>query len=222
MSVTLSAENIHPDNLNLKEIIQRMENTYANSGTYSDSGVVKIIFSGSVNIIVEKPFTTAFIRPDRFRYAFKEKKADGRDQIFIIHLKGKEVQTYWDVQKDLKHESLDRAVASAAGVSSGTAITVPGMLLPNEITWRRAIRFNQPKRIDDEVLDNADCFRVQDIILNNLTTLWIDKKTFLLRKISREQLFDDFRAQETTTYIPNLNGEVTNDLLKFNPPKRER
>lgn len=222
MSAALSAENKHPDNLTVMEIIERMENAYANSRTYSDSGVVKIVFSGSVNTTVEKPFTTAFIRPDRLRYSFKEKKADGREQNFIIQLKGKHVQTYWDVQKDLKHESLGRAVASAAGVSNGSAITVPGMLLPDEITWRRAIRFNQPKRIDDDVFDNADCFRVQDLILNNPTTLWIDKKTFLLRKIYREQEFEDFRTQETTTYIPNLNGEVTNYLLEFNSPDQKR
>ncbi len=71
MSTTLSAENVNPDNLSAREIIARMESTYANSRTYGDSGVVKIIFSRSVNQTTEKPFTTAFIRPDRLRYEFK-------------------------------------------------------------------------------------------------------------------------------------------------------
>ena len=134
----------------------------------------------------------------------------------MIHLNGNNLQSYWDIQKDLKHDSLDNAVASAAGVSNGSAITVPGMLMPNEITWRRAIRVNQPKRIDDDIVDSTDCYRVQDLILGAIpTTLWIDKKTFMLRKIYREQTFDDFRTEETTTYKPILNGEVENDLLEF-------
>ena len=111
-------------------------------------------------------------------------------------------------------------MASAAGVSNGSAITVPGMLMPNEITWRRAIRVNQPKRIDDDIVDSTDCYRVQDLILGAIpTTLWIDKKTFMLRKIYREHKFDDFRTEETTTYKPILNGEVENDLLEFKPSK---
>jgi len=63
--------------LSASEIIERMKNTYANSKTYSDSGVVEVIFIGDVNQTVEKPFTTAFIRPNRFRYEFKEKKTFG-------------------------------------------------------------------------------------------------------------------------------------------------
>lgn len=216
ISAAFTAEQSHADNLSASEIIERMKNAYANSKTYSDSGVVEVIFIGDVNQTVEKPFTTAFIRPNRFRYEFTEKKPYGTKQSFIIHLNGKNLQSYWDIQKDLKHDSLNNAVASAAGVSNGSAITVPGMLMPNEITWRRAIRVNQPKRIDDDIVDSTDCYRVQDLILGAIpTTLWIDKKTFMLRKIYREQTFDDFRTEERTTYKPILNGEVENDLLEF-------
>ena len=66
ISAPLSAESASPDNLTARKIIERMDSAYANSRTYRDSGVVKIIFSGNVNQTVEKPFTTAFIRPDRF------------------------------------------------------------------------------------------------------------------------------------------------------------
>jgi outer membrane lipoprotein-sorting protein len=220
ISTAFIAEQSQADNLSARDIIAHMENAYANSNTYSDSGVVKVIFIGDVNQTVEKPFTTAFIRPDRFRYEFTEKKPYGTKQSFIIHLNGKNLQSYWDIQKDLKHDSLNNAVASATGVSNGSAITVPGMLMPNDITWRRAIRFSQPTRIDDDTLDNADCYRVQDLILGAIpTTLWIDKNNFMLRKIYREQTFNDFLIEETTIYNPNLNGEVSNDLLQFKPHK---
>jgi len=168
---TVAVEVLHTDNLTAKEIIRHMEKVYATSKSYSDSGVVKTVFIHADGTrTVEKPFTTAFIRPDHFRFEFKEKKQDNREQRFIISRKGKDLQTYWDVKKDLKHESLDRAIASATGVSNGSAITVPAMLLPNEITWRRAIRFRNAKRIDDDLFDKVDCYRVHDLIFNTTPT----------------------------------------------------
>lgn len=164
---------------------------------------------------------TAFIRPDHFRFEFKEKIQGNRERRFIIYRKGKDVQTYWDVDKDLKLESLDRAVAVATGVSGGSAITISAMLLPSEIKWRRAIRFNKPKRISDDIIDKVNCFRIHDLILGSPVTFWIGKKTFLLRKIHMEKEFEDFRTQETTTYKPVLNGKVMDIMLEFNPPKEK-
>ena len=221
MSAALSAENANPANLTEREIIERMESVYANSHTYIDSGAVKIIFSGSGNQAVEKSFNTAFIQPDRFWYEFREKEPYGREQIFIIQLDGKNVQTYWNVQHDQKHDSLDRGVTAATGVSQGSAITVPAVLPPDQMTWRRAIRFSQPKRIDDEIFDNADRFRLQDLILNTIPVL-IDRKAFLLRKIYREQEFEDFRTQETIVYRPHLNGDTADKSPGFNPPDKKR
>jgi hypothetical protein len=222
MSSAISAEHTHPDNMTAREIIDRMQSTYANSRTYRDSGVVEMIFTGSVNQTIRKPFTTAFVRPDRFRYAFEEKKPGGQDRVFIIHREGESVQAYWTLQDDLKFESLDRAVAAATGVSNGSAVTVPAMLLPEEITWRRGLRFNQPQRIDDQNFEGADCFRLQDLILSTIpATFWIDKKTMLLKKIYREQQFENFRTRETTVYRPILDAEMSTRSLDFNAPSRE-
>ena len=217
---TVSAEALHPDGLTAKEIIERMAEVYADSKSYTDSAVVKTVFIRSESRrTVEKPFTTAFIRPDQFRFEFKEKIQGNRERRFIIYRKAKDVQTYWNVDKDLKLESIDRAVAAATGVSGGSAMIIPAMLIPNEIKWRRAIRFHKPERIGDDIFDEVDCFRIHDIILVSPVTFWIEKKTFLLRKIFREQEFEDFRTQQTTTYKPILNGKVMDNMLEFNPPK---
>ena len=217
---TAASEELHPDGLTAKDIIQRMAEAYAKSRSYSDSGVVKTVFiSTDSRRTTEKPFTTAFIRPDRFRFEFREKKHGNREYRYIVYRDGKDVQTYWDVDNGIrKAESLDGAVARAAGVSSGSAHRIPAMLLPDEITWRRAIRFHDPKRIGDAVFDTADCFRIHDAIMGGPVTLWIDKKTFMLRKVYREQMFEDFRTQETTTYEPMVNGPIRDKMLAFDPP----
>ena len=198
------------------EIISRMNSVYANSHSYQDSGMVKDVFlKTNETRIAEKPFTTAFIRPDRFRYEFRETPPGRKERRFVIHQDGKTLRVHWDLPRDANAPTLDRAIAMATGISSESAITVPGMLLPKEITWRRAIRFSKPTRIQDERVGNRDCFRIHDQFRYNVVTYWIDKENFLLRKIFKEATFDDFRVESTTTYAPVMNGFVEPSLLTF-------
>jgi outer membrane lipoprotein-sorting protein len=220
---TVSAGTNQTDGMTANEIIKLMRKSYVTANSYSDSGVVKIFFINSDRRrTVKKPFTTAFIRPDRFRFEYREKALINREFRFIVFLNGKNLQTYWNIENDLELDSLDKAIGAATGVSGGSAITVPAMLLPNEIKWRRAIRFNKPKRIDDGFFNKVSCFKIQDQIFGNHAVFWIDKETFLLLKIYREKIFEDFQAQETTTYQPIKNGKVTDVMLEFNPPGESR
>jgi len=92
---TVLAEELDQDRLSAKDIIERMTEEYAKSRAYSNSGVVKIVFVDSDGKrTVEKPFTTAFIRSDRFRFEYREKKRGNRESRFIVYRKGKDVHTY--------------------------------------------------------------------------------------------------------------------------------
>ena len=68
LSKTGAAGQLHLDGLSAKDIIKHMNHAYGTSNSYSDSGVVQIVF---INVdgrrTVEKSFKTAFIRPNRFR-----------------------------------------------------------------------------------------------------------------------------------------------------------
>ena len=57
------------------------------------------------------------------------------------------------------------------------------------------------------------------LLVDNMT-LWVDKKTFLVRRIDSQIKFDNFSTQETTTYKPVIDGEVTDKMLEFDPPKQ--
>ena len=204
------------------DIIRHMKTLYAGSQTYRDLGVVKDVFlkpNGSHSM--EKPFTTAFVRPDRFRYEFREAPPGQSERRFIIQQNGSRLRVHWDLKHDMQLPTLDRAIAAATGVSSESAITVPGMLLPKEITWRRAIRFNEPMRMQDEKLGDSDCFRIRDRFGRSIVTYWIDKESFLLRKMFKETAFDDFLVKSTTTYAPELNGDVDPKLLEFWQPGKK-
>ncbi len=99
-------------------ILAQMKQTYANCQTYQDTGVVTTTFiQSSGNWIDEKPFLTAFVRPDRFRFEYKETQSSAEYR-YIIWLNGAEVLSWWDVTPGIKtEESLDMAIAGATGVS---------------------------------------------------------------------------------------------------------
>ncbi len=211
------------DSLPAHTIIQQMEAVYASAGSYLDTGMVREVFTNANGSrTVEKPFSTAFVRPHRFRYEFREKVRPFEERQFVIYRDRNELRVHWDLEHDMTLDTLDRAVAAATGVSSESAITVPAMLLPDEITWRRAIRFRKPERIADESLRGIDCYRVLDHPGRGRITLWIGQNDLLLRQIDFELSFDDFRVQRTTTYFPERNTPIATDLLEFTPPDGKR
>lgn len=201
-----------------KQVLDRMSKTYAGCKTYGDSGVVKTLFVQDTGTrTVEKPFKTAFVRPGHFRFEYK----DGTDR-HIIWSKGKDVQTWWDVQPGIqKPESLQLAVAAATGVSSGSAARIPAMLMPKQIEGWGGVHIRDAKRIEDGTLDEVECFRLEGKYVDDPITLWIDKKSYLVRRIDQQTMFDTFRTEVTTTYEPVIDGEIAEKLLEFDPPKQK-
>jgi outer membrane lipoprotein-sorting protein len=212
-----------PDALKAQDVLDRMAKAYANCKSYRDSGVVKTVYiEATGNLTEEKPFATAFVRPDRFRFEYKEKQDFGREHRYIVWRKGKDVQTWWDIKPGVeKPNSLGLALSAATGVSGGSARTVPALLLPKEIEGRRLTDMTEAKRVEDAKLDKVDCFRLEGKFVDLPTTIWIDTKTFLVRRIDAQMKFDTFRAVETTNYDPAVAEEISDKQLAFDPPEQK-
>jgi len=216
------ADEPKPDAINAAEVLDRMAKAYAGCKSYHDSGVVKTVFvRANGNQTVEKPFTTAFVRPDRFRFEYKEKQGGRPEHRYIVWRKGKEVVTWWDVRPGVeKPESLGRALAGATGVSDSSSHTIPALLLPREIGGRRLTDLSDAKRAKDAKLDRVYCFRIEGKFAGSPVTLWIEQKSLLVRRIDTQKQFDDFRT-ETTTYDPAIDEEIPDKKLEFDPPKQK-
>lgn len=208
------------DALKAQGVLDRMAKAYAGCSSYRDRGSVKTVFiEATGNRTVEKPFKTAFVRPDRFRFEFAEKQG-GRENQYIVWQNGKEVQTWWDIKPGVEQpESLGLALAGATGVSGSSAHTVPVLLLPKDVGGRRLTDLTDAKRVDDAQFDKVDCFRIDGTFAGNPMALWIDKKTFLVRRIDSKTKFDTFSTERTTTYDPIIDEEVPGKALEFDLPK---
>lgn len=209
-------------NLTAEEILARVADVYSRCTSYRDSGVVTTVFIHSVlpNNTVEKPFTTAFVRPDRFRFEYTER--DEAWNHYVIWRQGDVIRTWWGVDPGV-HEarSLGMALSAATGVSSGSARRIPGLLLSDRefgAGWE-ILRLKNLKRLSDAKLREADCLRVEgERDPGEPATLWIAKTTFLIRRIDEPNTFRDFRTEETTTYEPRVNVDIPASLLEFGAP----
>jgi hypothetical protein len=213
------------------EILERMAKVYANCKSYRDSGVVTTLFiKGKSKRTVEKPFTTAFVRPEQFRYEFKQ-GTSGKGRRYIVWSNGKDVRTWWDLGRKLgKPESLALAVAGATGVSDASAITIPTLLMPDLVFGRRLTDSTEAQRVENAKLDKVECFRIEatedvnssiddkEVHARISRRLWIDTMSYLVRQIDENKTFDDFRTERTTTYDPSIDGEITDKMLAFDPP----
>jgi hypothetical protein len=209
------------------QILTRMAEAYATCFSYSDTGVVSTRFIKTNGTrIVEKPFTTAFIRPDRFRFEYQE----NGDRHFAWR-EGTTVRVEWlkpgmtKILETMPHyqqlmypESLAMALAGMTGVSGSSAHTIPTLLLPDEIGGRRLTDMTEVCRREDALLEGEgeECYLVAGSYSGHPTVVWIEKATFCVRRIEAQHPFEGFRTETTTMYFPAINGAIDKDLLCYN------
>jgi len=205
------------------QILRRMGEVYAQCKTYRDSGMVETVYidEDGKRREVKQPFKTAFVRPDRFRFEYTETEPGGAKNRYIIWAKRADVRSWWDVEPGVKQEeSLGLAVAGATGVSAGSAHTIPALLLSSEVAGRTLLNVTHVSRIEDARLGGRDCYRIRGKFADDPITLWIDRASFLVRRIDERSRHDDFSTEETTIYDPVIDAKIPDSLLQFNPPRR--
>jgi outer membrane lipoprotein-sorting protein len=210
--------------LTAEQILARMAKSYADCSSYRDAGEVTTVFFGGMGKrTVKKPFTTAFVRPDRFRFEFQERMGEEEWRRMIIWQGGGDVRSWWDLRPGVEHpSSLDIGLAGATGVSGSSAHNIPRLLLPDRIQGRSLTHLEELQRLPDAKFDGSDCFRVAGKSHGDPETLWIDKASFLVRRIDLSVQFPEFRTEETTVYHPEIDGRIAPGELEFRPTPPER
>jgi outer membrane lipoprotein-sorting protein len=207
-------------------IITLVANVYKSCKSYADTGIVKtVFFLKNGKFVTDKPFATAFVRPERFRveYSSKFPMPGAKPMRHIIWANGKEVRTWWDLKPGIrKHDSLGMAVAGATGVSGGSAHTIPVLLIPEEIGGWSIVELKQLHRLSDVVLNEVACYRLrgkQKAADSESITLWISKKTYLIHRIDSTNKFPKFQTQTTTTYEPQIDIVIDENRLAIDAPE---
>lgn len=211
-----------PDMPEAREAMDRMVKAYAECKSYHDKGLVKQTITEKRSTRTDQiPFTTAFVRPDRFRFEYRDRFSPSAPwSCHIIHSDALGIHIWEEPGTPgvAQRKSLELTIAGFTGVSGGSAHTVPSLLLPIESSGGVAHLF-QLKLLPDEDLDGSACYRIDG--LNNLGevgSLWIDRQTMLLRRVDKFITSSDFRGELVTTYEPEVDITIPEEELDFAPP----
>jgi hypothetical protein len=208
-----------PTPTNPIEIMERMVATYRVAATYVDRGVVEVatISNGDRNSTM-KHFTTAFVRPDNFRFEFRIDNDPQR--AYVVWSDGNQTLTSWYVEPGVVDaDVLGRAIAGATGVSSGAAVIVPNMLIPDVVEAQSIFELEDMRLVGNEVVEGTACWRIRGFNAMGERDVWIDQHTHLLRKMFARRPFPAegelaaFDTEHTTVINPVANEPVSSDLL---------
>jgi len=179
------------------------------------------------------PFATAFVRGGPFRFQFTDLGLGERESRFILWAEGDAVRVWWEAQGgERRAASLREALDAASGISAGASLRVPGLLLPDAVG--EGLFLSAPERLGDEDERGVACFRLRGggrqtpypsspgtgtiTVENEIVTVWIDRATFLLRKVEERRTLSTYGSVTTTTYEPELDVEIPAGQLAFDPP----
>lgn len=211
--------------LSAEQILDRVISTYASADSYLDEGEVRTLYlSPRGNHTDVKPFSTAFVRPTDFRFEFKHRNdEDDEWQSYVVWRDGNAVKKWWSIDPGVKNvETLSLAIGGATGVSSGSALAIPSLLLPDFVV-KRYSSLTELKLQGEENVEGHAAYRIEGNDLGGRPlTLWIDKDSLLIVKSFERRKHDEFETETTTTYKPQVNVEVARERLAFNAPEKGR
>lgn len=204
-----------------EEILFRMARRYQRCNSYRDTGVVTIrLISKDGEDVEKRPFTTAFVRPDQFRFEFSARfGGDSKFRRCIIWKTGEEVLSWWDLLGHVEAaQSLGLALASATGLSGGAAHRVPALLLPEDVPGFHLTSLKDPERQEDADFEGTPCYRVRGTARDGHPfRLWINRSNFTLLRIDERFTHNDFEARQRTTYTPEFDTDIAEEALTFLP-----
>ena len=183
-----------------------MADVYANCSSYRDEGKV-------VSRFEEISFATVFERPFRFRFEYT-RAGTPADRYVIWRTVSGDTQSWWTI-RDTPNQSMNMALATATGVSGASSHHIPRLLMPDEV---EGFSFALDNWVDvttseEEAVNGRICYKLSGHYPASpkmLVTLWVDKETFLVRKV--------FSNGATVTYSPQLNVSIEQATFQFQPP----
>jgi len=216
-------------------ILLRMARVYRNCRSYRDSGEVRTtLLTDGGRAGSDRPFKTAFVRPERFRFQFTDTGLGERSSSYIVWKDGDEVHSWWDAKPGVRNAgTLQDGLRIAAGVSGGSSIRIPGLLLPGSVGEGPLII--AAERIQDGSDRGVPCFRTRGksqktpytltmgeqtlTVQDESITLWIDRATLLLRKVEDKKTLATYNSESITTYTPEIDVKIPPEQLTFNAPQ---
>jgi len=215
-------------------LIAAVARRYADLRSYRDKGECVTSFSNSP-YKAERRFRTEFVRPDRFRFEFRERP--GRSDIpeadwttFVAWMSGGVAHSWWTLKPVVETRgTIFDCLLPAAGISRRTSMNVPGLLLPGRPVESVFPETAAIATVTRTKIDSVDCVRIDRAPAPDRSMSWwiVSNSLLLLRseeivRYTKERQRKLHEGWEQVLVLPVEQGGLTEKqkrLLSERPPK---
>ncbi|MEP7336482.1 MAG: hypothetical protein ABI977_01845 [Acidobacteriota bacterium] len=208
-----------------------MFSAYAACKTYQDTGEVRTVYleaKGQRTLVL--PFSTAFVRPSSFRFESRSRRREAEWDQYIVWKQDDDVKSWWSIRPGIiTDRSFSMSISGANGVSGRSSLTVPSMLMPDELRANPIKALTNLRLAGEEKIAGRDAYKIEGQGFRETpTTLWIDKQQLLLLQIFEKKKMTttdgkgEFETEATTVYNPQINETVPAPKLAFDPPAQKQ
>ena len=209
-----------------KDVLRRIEQTYSSCASYRDKGEVRQVYrlrAPSHQSTTRKPFTTLFVRPDRFRFEFREfDEGESESDQFVVWTEGGRVRTWWSVAPTEDYGSVGTALSAASGISGGSAVNIPGMLSFVDRGIGRGL-LDQPWNANLECVEQIDgrvCYHLARHYSDGsrVVDLWVDRESSVVRRLREQVRFGVGEMQRAFERAKRASTAAEEALSALDPP----
>jgi len=208
--------------LTAAQILARTSSVYRSCRSYTDEGDVNTrLVTGSISRgAMLEHFSTAFVRPDDFRFELHIAMASG-DGRFIAWKSGSLEKAYRP--RIFQQSPIDDTLLTLFEQSRGSSVTVPALLMPDLFHGPGLFAsFTSVKLNGEDKIDGRRAIRIEAQLQGGPLSLWIDASQFVILQVEQKSKIGEFNRETSTRYHPVLNAEVSAEQLAFNAPGGDR
>jgi hypothetical protein len=190
-----------PTPLSADSVINLSIKAYGHLKTYSDSGKLIQTFLTANPHKTAIVFKTAYVNTGDINFEYYV--SGNSSSLYTINRTNNAVKTWWGIlNRTEAPANMQRALGAALGVSGGTSMIVPGLLLTADFK-NSNLYSNISKRAVAaiEQVNGKDCYKITGTNMRGPITVWIGKKDFLIRKIEEEHVIDPAKTEAMTRKI---------------------
>jgi hypothetical protein len=199
--------------LDAKTLFNHVLDKYKICKSYKDEGIV---ITTSTDESKQPPqeisFKTFFVRPNYFRFYWEDGYGTGN----TVWFDGKNAHLYFLGKLD-DPEHLSAAIAGATGVSSGSAHTIPRLLMPDQVAGHSLAEFTSIELVKEVLSKDGELIHLKGLWRTQKQDIWLDRAKMSIVRLEYTRHIEPvtISPRELEIFKSKFSTDQVADLVKI-------
>ncbi|HEY9677738.1 MAG TPA: hypothetical protein V6C76_07000 [Drouetiella sp.] len=199
--------------MDAKTIFLQALEKYRTCKSYADEGQVLTTSTDEKRFPPQSiSFKTYFVRPSYFRFFWNDGYGDGNS----VWCDGKTSHLYF-LGKSEEQEHLSAAIAGATGVSSGSAHTIPRLLMPDLLAGRSLMDVTSIDLVKEHMAGDDELLHLRGMWNTQQQDVWLNRNKMEIVRLEYTRHIEPARIspREFEIFKRKFSPEQVADLVKI-------